>query len=471
VSENASTKRLSIEVPKSGISILRHFGADADRKMRAARRHAGLLLLLLVYGLVSAQDAPGAVSAFDRSVLRQLTHRADSLLYARQFAAAESAYAGLLRADTSYAPGRLGIATARLCAGGRDPGGILRDFRRAAEMMPSNATAHLRYGEALLPWRLPGREPDSVRLVEAVRHLRRVLELAPGRVEALQALYFACLAQGDRAHAEAALKELAARDFFPKPVQDFGYDLLVSADSNGFVFANGDLDLFPALVEQAAGLRTDVTVASIPMLGQPWYVRYLKQERNLPVTLSDAQLESRSGRYDKRLERTLSPAECVLENAVANRGKVRGGMYLPVTVRQEVLELFQSGLSLEGFVYRITDDKSAIPVNEKSCSANLNRVYRAIDFQNLPVWRANSSPLTRDYSVLAPDCAAAYWALADEYRFRRDLTRAGANCHTACSILLDADKWGAFEKVLKYWLKIAPQDPDALRMKKDYGGQ
>jgi tetratricopeptide (TPR) repeat protein len=418
-----------------------------------------------------AQDAPGAVSAFDRSVLRQLTHRADSLLYARQFDAAESAYAEVLRADTGYAPGYLGIATARSYAGGRDPVAILRDFRRAAEMMPSNAIAHLRYGEALLPWRLPGPESDSVRLAEAVRHLRRVLELAPSRVEARQALYFAYLAQGDRMLAEAGLKELATGEFFPKPVRDFGYDLLVSADSNGFVFANGDLDLFPALALQADGLRGDVTVVSIPMLGQPWYVRYLKQERNLPVLLGDEQLERRAGRYDKRLERTLSPAECVLENAVANRGKARGGMYFPVTVRRDVLELFQSSLSLEGFVYRVTDDRSVIPVNEKLCGANLQQVYRAIDFQNLPVWRANSSPLTRDYSVLARDCAAAYWALADEYRFRGDLTRAGANCHTACSILLSAGKWDAFEKVLKYWLKTAPHDPDALRMKRDYYGE
>jgi tetratricopeptide (TPR) repeat protein len=414
---------------------------------------------------------PGEVSAFDRSVLRQLTHRADSLLYARQFDAAESAYAELLKADSSFAPGYLGIATARFYAGGRDPDVILRDFRRAAEMMPSNVIAHLRYGEALLPWRLPGREPDSVRLAEAVRHLRRVLELAPSRVEADVALYFALLAQGEQSQAEADLKELAAHDFFPKPVLDFGYDLLVSADSNGFVFANGDLDLFPALALQAGGFRTDVTVASIPMLGQPWYVRYLEQERNLPVTLSNQQLESRSGRFDKRLERTLSPAECVLDNVIANRGKVKGGIYLPVTVRRDVLELFQSGLSLEGFVYRVTDEKSVIPVNEKLCNANLNRDYREIDFQNMPVWRANSSPLTRDYSALARDCAAAYWALADEYRYRSDIVRAGVSCHKACSILLNVGKWEAFEKVLKYWLKIAPQDLEALRMKKNYYGE
>jgi tetratricopeptide (TPR) repeat protein len=438
--------------------------------LRAAGRRAGLPLLL-VCGLALAQDAPGAVSAFDRSVLRELTHRADSLLYARQFTAAESAYAVLLTADTGYAPGYLGIATARFYAGGRDPDVILRDFRRAAVMMPSSTIAHLRYGEALLPWRLPDRDPDSARLAESVRQLHRALELSPSRVEALPALYFAYLAQSDRVRAETALQELATRDFFPKPVRDFGYDLLVSADSNSYVFVNGDLDLFSALALQAAGMRTDVTVASIPMLGQPWYVRYLKQERNLPVSLSDEQLESRSGRYDQRLARTLSPAECVLENALANRGKVKGGIYLPVTVRREILELFQPSLSLEGFVYRVTDNKSVIPVNEKRCDANLNRDYRDIDFQNPPVWRANSSPLTRNYSALARDCAAAWWALADEYRFRGDNVRAGASCHKACSILLNAGEWESFEKVLEYWLQVAPQDPGALRMKQDYYGK
>ena len=201
----------------------------------------------------------------------------------------------------------------------------------------------------------------------------------------------------------------------------------------------------------------------------PWYVRYLKA-RGLPVSFTAGELETLAGRFDKKLGRTLMPGERVLENAVELRHEVRGGYYFPVTVRREILEMFKPGLSLEGFVYRITDEKDAIPVNEKRFSANLSEHYRELDFRNMPVWRANSSPLTRDYSVLARDCAAAYWALADEYRFKGDIARAGGYCRQACAMLNAAGKWDALEKVLKYWLKMAPQDPDALRLKKDYYG-
>jgi hypothetical protein len=109
--------------------------------------------LLLAGGVALAQDVPGEVQAFDRSVLRQMTHRADSLLYSRRFAAAETAYAELLKADSNYAPGRLGIATARVYESGDKAQEILHGFQRAVEQMPGNPIAHLRYGEALLPWR------------------------------------------------------------------------------------------------------------------------------------------------------------------------------------------------------------------------------------------------------------------------------------------------------------------------------
>jgi hypothetical protein len=433
------------------------------------------LLLIVAVSLSLAQDVPGAVKAFDRAVLRQMTVRADSLLYARRFAAAETAYTELLAADSSYGYGRLGLATARYYqrrAGNADNGAVLDGLRQAAELAPLDPLAQLRYGEALLPWRLPNAsaETDSERLVRATRLLERALELAPSRVEPHLPLYFASLARGDVASAGAGLRTARAAGFFPQPVLDFGYNLLVSSDSGGFLFANGDMDLFPVLALQADGLRTDVTVVSIPLLEARWYVRYLKA-RGLPISFTADELETLGGRYDKKLERTLTPGERILESAVEHRREVRGGFYFPVTVRREILELFKSALSLEGFVYRIADDKDVIPVNEPRFSANLNERYREPDFRDMPVWRANSSPLTRDYSVLARDCAAALWGLADEYRSRGDVTRASGYCRRACSMLADAGKWEGLEKVLNYWLKMAPLDPDALRLKKDYYGE
>ena len=447
----------------------------SDYRLQIAEYRALALIVFLVGSLSFAQDVPGPVKAFDRAVLRQMTHRADSLLYSRRFAAAETAYAELLAADSSHVYGRLGKATARYYqprVRDADDESVLDGLRQAAERAPLDPLAQLRYGEALLPWRLPNALPgaDSERIARAVRHLRRALELAPSRVEPHLPLYFALLARGNRRAAEDGLRELLTENFFPGPVLDFGYNLLVSCDSGAFLFANGDMDLFPVLALQADGLRGDVVVVSIPLLEAPWYVRYLKA-RGLPVSLTAREKETLALRYDKKRERALTPGEFALLDAVEHRRGVKGGYYFPVTVRREILEIFKPARSLEGFVYHLRDDKDVIPVNEKRFDTNLNEHYRKPDFRNMPVWRANSSPLTRDYSVLARDCAAAYWALADECRFKGDITRAAGYCRQACGMLADAGKWDSMEKVLKFWLKMAPHDPDALRLKRDYYGE
>jgi hypothetical protein len=268
------------------------------------------------------------------------------------------------------------------------------------------------------------------------------------------------------------LSDLIATEFFPKPLLDFAYDLLVSVDSGGYLFANGDMDAYPALALQASsGLRPDVTIVSIPLLSRPWYVKYLKRERRLPTSFTNAQLDALAPRYDPKLDRIVTPAELVLRDVIGNRDHVQCGFYFALTVRREVLEAFKFNLSLEGFVYRVTGNRRQIPVNADRAESNLGQKYRIPDFSRHAVWQANSSPLTRDYSALAVDCAAAYWALADEYQARNEIGRASGFCRQACSILVRAGKWDALERILNYWLKIAPQDTDALRLKVDYYGK
>lgn len=429
---------------------------------------------LICSGPLVAQDVPRSLTGFDRSLLRRMMHRADSLLFAQRFAAAESAFADVVRADSAYAAGHLGLGTAIYYDNGSSSRHeqALAELRKALALNPNSAAAHARYGEALLPWKSAGNEPDSVLLSRANLHLDRARQLAPNWAEPCLGLYLVYEARHDTDGAGRQLRELLARDFFPKPVLDFAYDLLVSVDSGGYLVTNGDVDTYPALALQAGtGLRTDVTVVSIPLLNTPWYAKHLKKDHGLPLSFSTGELEGLESSSDSHSGRRMTPGLRILYDALEHRDAAGRSFYFALTVKREIMEPFKPRLSLEGFVYRVTGTRSNIPVNVERCTENLTRKYRPLDFSAAEVWQANSSPLTRDYSALAVDCATAYVALADAQRIRGHVGVAAGLCKQACTILVDARKWDVFEKVLDYWLRIAPEDVDALRLRRDYRGR
>jgi tetratricopeptide (TPR) repeat protein len=451
----------------------------AVRRPLTAHRHllTAICCLLPAVCHLHAQDIPRLASGFDRAVLRAMIRDADSLFRAHRYREAESAYRAVIAADSNSAAGRSGLAEAIV----RSPTGqaryavALAELQRALRLAPENPVLHVRYGEAALPWRYrrprEGAETDSALLGLAAGHLEQALALSPGRAEPHLGLYLVHLARGDTGRAQAQLRELMRKEFFPQPVRDFAYDLLVSADTGGCVFTNGDMDSYPAWALQSGGLRTDVTVVNIPLLNAGWYARWLKRSRRLPVTFSESQLQDLSGKYDARLQRTIGPGERIVQNVVANRDAVPGGVFFSLTVDRDLLEQFKSNLSLEGFVYRVTRRRPDIPVNLARCRDNLNRKYRVPDFTGLTVWKTNSSAVTRDYRALAADCAAAFFALAHEHRQRSELVEAARLLRQACSIAIAAGKWQTFERVLDYWLKMTPDDLDVLRLARDYYGK
>ena len=437
-----------------------------------------LVLCSLISALLRGQDLPRAVTGFDRALLRSMVYAADSLIRARRFAAAESAFEAVLAADSFSVAGHSGLAFAILhdSATRRSRAFALDEYRRALRLAPANSLIHVRYAEALLPWRFgpEDRKPgsDSALMAEAMRHLYRALELSPGRADPHLGLYLVYLAQGKGDSASAQLKALLDQNFFPQPALDFAYCLLVSADSGGYVFTNGDIDTYPALALQAGtGLRRDVTIVNIPLLSVPWYVMGMKQERRLPVSFSAAQLESLQPKYDRKSAQTLSPGQRVLHDVIGNHERLRAGLYFSLTVDRQIMEPFKPGLSLEGFVYRLTNLSRNVPVNRVRCFENLTRNYRIPDPGQGLSWKTNSSPLTRDFSGMAVDCAAAFFALADEYRYQGEIVKASGFCRQAGSILIAAGKWSVFEKVLDYWLKMSPDDTEALRLKREYRGR
>ena len=83
----------------------------------------------------------------------------------------------------------------------------------------------------------------------------------------------------------------------------------------------------------------------------------------------------------------------------------------------------------------------------------------------------NFSPLTRDYSAVAADCGAAYFAVADKCQIAGETADARAFCRQACRFAIAARDWPMLDRVLGFWLRIAPEDIEALKIQRDYQGR
>jgi tetratricopeptide (TPR) repeat protein len=411
---------------------------------------------------------------FDASLLRTMLHNADSLMQARNFTAAESAYATIVAYDSFSASAHGGLASALLYSPQprRNRSDALHEFEVALRTAPDNAVLHLRYGEALLPWRIPpdpGGETWPSRLNRAVVELQRSLALDPRSAEPHLALYLAYFAQGQQTEADDQLQEMFLKSFFPPPLLDYAWDLLTGVDSGAYVLTRGDIDTYPALMLQAiTHLRPDVTIVNVSLLNAPWYVRYLKDERGFPVSFTDEQLETLGSAYSLRRGRTIGPGWRVLDAAFDNRSPTGGPFYFAITAGPDVMEPYRPNLSLEGFVYGVTGPAQDVPLNKAVCTDNLTRRYRIPEFTSGSTWKAISSPLDRSYGNLAVDCAAAFFALADRYRRDGDIGRASDLCHQASLMLVTAREREAFNRITDYWLEMAPQDTSAMRLKNSF---
>ncbi len=216
---------------------------------------------------------------------------------------------------------------------------------------------------------------------------------------------------------------------------DYANNLMMTCDQGAILFTGGDNDTFPLwCIQDVYGVRPDVKVVNFSLSNLAWYIKQLRDQRGVPITLSDAEIDALRPYYFKETKEIVRIQDQILEHIVAtNKGKLP--IYLTVS-SPEVSHLFQGEalqdhLVLEGMLYRLTpgSKKNQIDFEKVKELYTQKYIYRGVGDPN--VYKDENE------SRLAANYAQGFLVLADSLRRAGNLP-------------------GAFEYI-KQGLKVVPQ--------------
>ncbi|HEX6041768.1 tetratricopeptide repeat protein [Longimicrobium sp.] len=227
------------------------------------------LLALLAAALPCAGAAPAHAQTLD-GVLRPF--------YAQQYDTALVALQPMLaaRPDDPDLLAWKGEVLFRL----GDEEGALEAADQALERRECHSQAH----DLIARIHTAGYTEDASARDTAWIHARRAVECDPADGNAWLSYWISGTLRQDSAAERLAARRVVELGFIPGPVMEMGRWILRSAPRDAVLLLNGDWDYFPVVaVQQAEGLRPDVTVGLVGFLEFPWYVRQMAARAGYPV--------------------------------------------------------------------------------------------------------------------------------------------------------------------------------------------
>ena len=181
----------------------------------------------------------------------------------------------------------------------------------------------------------------------AYLRLQRAFRGDPSYPNTPYSLVLGAMRAGDEDLVRACLQAIVDHDM-PRPVLDYGRNMVAGAPEGAIIFTNGDNDTYPCWVQQhLAGQRPDVAIVNLSLLNTTWYLRSLR-ERGLPIELSDHEIAQLRHTHEKSISAQMQ--EHIFES-LRRRGWPRP-LYYAVTVF-EGNRILPCKTVLEGLIERI----------------------------------------------------------------------------------------------------------------------
>jgi tetratricopeptide (TPR) repeat protein len=159
---------------------------------------------------------------------------------------------------------------------------------------------------------------------------------------------------------------------------DFAYNLLNTCDQNALLFTNGDNDTFPLwFMQEVEGVRQDVRVLNFSLINIDWYIRQQKDKFNVPITLSEAQIQSlRPLVYEGRQYRIQDQMLDHILDVNAWKYPVVFSNTVPVENKNYRGRSLDNHLILLGLASRLVPEEGFQMVDLEGLRNNLYQVYR-----------------------------------------------------------------------------------------------